>query len=663
VKIFSGKLWLVIIPVLILGLGWACGGGNGNSSSSSSPNAPSNIQAITPFSSQVDLIWTDNSDNEFGFKIERKTGAEGTYSQIGTVLAEVTIYQDTGLACETTYYYRVLATNEAGDSGYSNEADVTMGTCPITVPAAPSDLTAAIISSSQINLSWTDNSNNEDGFKIERKTGSGGTYTQVGTVVANAFLYQSTGLPCATTYYYRVRANNAAGDSGYSNETNATTSACPLIAPTAPSGLTATVVSANQIDLSWTDNSNNEDGFKIERKSGAGGTYTQVGIVGPVAMAYSDTGLTCDITYFYRIRAYNSAGDSGYAHEVFSKLTCPLTAPTAPSSLTSTVISYSRINIYWVDNSNNEDGFKIERKTGSGGTYSLIYTTTFNITSYLDTGLAPDNTYYYQVYAYNSTANSGYSNEKNATTQSFSIQMASIPTGCFNMGDAFNEGNSDELPVHNVCISAFHINVYEVTNEEYKACVDVGSCTVPQNSSSYTRSSYYGNATYDNYPVIYVDWGQAKVFCQWTGGRLPTEAEWEYAARGGLASKRYPWGNNAPTCILGAADGAQHDSCSPDDTIMVGSFAPNGYGLDDMAGNVWEWVSDLYDGAYYSSSPSQDPQGPSWGSYRAIRGSSWYNSAYDLGSMPPTATHLRVAERYYYTPTLPNSSIGFRCAK
>jgi len=232
-------------------------------------------------------------------------------------------------------------------------------------------------------------------------------------------------------------------------------------------------------------------------------------------------------------------------------------------------------------------------------------------------------------------------------------QMTSIPAGCFNMGDAFNEGGSEERPVHNVCISAFQMNVYEVTNAQYKACVDAGSCTAPGSSSSYTRSSYYGNAIYDNYPVIYVDWSQSKAFCQWTGGRLPTEAEWEYAARGGLAGKRYPWGDDSPTCTLGANNGSQYDSCSPDDTIAMGSFAPNGYGLYDMAGNVWEWVNDWYDSAYYSTSPTQDPQGPSSGSYRVLRGGCWDN----------VTVYLRASFRGYYNPTNQNGSYGFRCCQ
>ncbi len=183
---------------------------------------------------------------------------------------------------------------------------------PITVPVSPSGLIATAISSSQINLSWTDNSNNETGFKIERKTGINGTYLQVASTGANIATYSDTGLTAGTTYYYRVRAYNSKGDSAYSNEANAVTTASP---PTSPSGLMATAISSSRIDLSWTDNSDNETGFKIERKTGINGTYLQVASTGPNIATYSDIGLAAATTYYYRVKAYNSAGDSAYSNE------------------------------------------------------------------------------------------------------------------------------------------------------------------------------------------------------------------------------------------------------------------------------------------------------------------------------------------------------------
>ena len=228
--------------------------------------------------------------------------------------------------------------------------------------------------------------------------------------------------------------------------------------------------------------------------------------------------------------------------------------------------------------------------------------------------------------------------------------MAQIPAGCFDMGDAFSEGGPDELPVHNVCISAFEMDVHEVTNAEYRQCVTFGGCTAPSDSSSHTRPTYYGDPAYDDFPVIWVDWYKAEDYCTWAEKRLPTEAEWEYAARGGLAGKRYPWGDT-----ISGTDANYWDSGDPwdNDTSEVEYYGPNGYGLYDMAGNVWEWVNDWYQEDYYTVSPPNDPPGPGSGTDRVLRGGSW-NSNSD---------YLRVANRDYDLPDNETDFLGFRCAR
>jgi len=228
--------------------------------------------------------------------------------------------------------------------------------------------------------------------------------------------------------------------------------------------------------------------------------------------------------------------------------------------------------------------------------------------------------------------------------------MAEIPGGCFDMGDAFAEGEQDELPVHDVCISAFEMDVHEVTNAEYAECVVGEGCSAPYYSSSYTRPAYYGNPAYADFPVIWVDWYQADYYCSWAGKRLPTEAEWEYAARGGLAGKRYPWGDT-----ISGADANYWNSGDlwDNDTSEVEYYAANGYGLYDMAGNVIEWVNDWYQGDYYSVSPPNDPPGPATGSDPVLRGGEWGFSTYTL----------RVAYRASYYPDSGSGYFGFRCAR
>ncbi len=185
----------------------------------------------------------------------------------------------------------------------------------ITVPDAPSGLSALAVSQSQIDLYWTDNSDNEDGFKIERKTGSGGTWSQITTVSADNTYYSSTGLNYNTSYYYRVRAYNSAGDSSYSNEADDTTFDIP---PLPPASLFSFPFSGTRIDLSWTDVSGNETGFAVERKAGIAGTWAEITTLPANTTFYSDTGLTPVTTYFYRASAYNDYGISPYSNETSS---------------------------------------------------------------------------------------------------------------------------------------------------------------------------------------------------------------------------------------------------------------------------------------------------------------------------------------------------------
>jgi subtilisin family serine protease len=182
-------------------------------------------------------------------------------------------------------------------------------------PLAPANLTATAISSSQINLAWTDSDNTETGFKIERCTGVDCTnFAPVATVGANVTTYANTGLTASTSYSYRVQAYNTAGSSGYSIIASAMTQAAPAL-PAAPTNLVAVVVSRSQINLTWTDNATNETGFKIERCKGATCTnFTQIGTVGANITGYSSTGLSANTAYRYRVRAYNVSGNSAYSN-------------------------------------------------------------------------------------------------------------------------------------------------------------------------------------------------------------------------------------------------------------------------------------------------------------------------------------------------------------
>ena len=238
-------------------------------------------------------------------------------------------------------------------------------------------------------------------------------------------------------------------------------------------------------------------------------------------------------------------------------------------------------------------------------------------------------------------------------------EMVLIPSGSFEMGDHFNEGvgktalgdelKFDELPVHEVTLDEFYIDIYEVTVGQFKQFV---------NQSGYNYSGKWDKVEKslpgDEYPMSSVNWNDAVAYATWAGKRLPTEAEWEYAARGGLVGKRYPWGDEI------SHDNANYSGTGGKDKwsgyAPVGSFEANGYGLYDMAGNLREWCADWYDSDYYSKSPAKNPLGPdsqTRAGYRVMRG----------GFYGEFAAYQRVAFRTAPEPDGDGRShyVGFRC--
>ena len=239
-----------------------------------------------------------------------------------------------------------------------------------------------------------------------------------------------------------------------------------------------------------------------------------------------------------------------------------------------------------------------------------------------------------------------------------------IPAGEFQMGGADDTAEIDEHPVHPVHVDAFYIDKYEVTNAQYKKFVDAnpqwqkGSILPKYHNGNYLKS-WQGNnypPGRENHPVVYVSWYAAMAYAKWKGKRLPTEAEWERAARGGLVGAKYSWGDEIdPT--MGNYGGELGD------TQPVGSYPPNAYGLYDMTGNVMEWCLDAYDEGFYNHSPPRNPiaGGPlvdivnnflSVTNLRVVRSGCWYN----------VPLHVRVADRYGTTPDDASKGRGVRCA-
>src|SRR5881409_3258636 len=361
---------------------------------------PSGLAAAAVSSSQINLSWTAPTDNGgsaiTGYKVERSTDGGTTWSTlVANTGSSTTTYSDTGVTHTTTYTYRVSAINSIGTSPPSNTASATT---PIASPSPPTGLAATAVSSSQIGLTWTGPTDNGGavitGYKIERSTDGGITWT---TLVANtgstSTAYSDIGLAHTTAYTYRVSAINSVGTGSPSATASSTTLS---VAPSSPTGLTATASSSSsQINLSWTAPADNGGsaitGYKIERSTDGGTTWSVlVANTGSAATSYSDTGLTHTTSYAYRISAINSVGTSSTSST--ASATTLAVAPSTPTGLTATAASSSQISLSWTAPNNGGStitGYKIERSTDSGTTWStLVVNTGSTATTYSDTGLA-----------------------------------------------------------------------------------------------------------------------------------------------------------------------------------------------------------------------------------------------------------------------------------
>ena len=389
--------------------------GTSTVTTTSAPIAPSGLAGTTVSKTEIDLTWVDNSDDETGFKIDRATNSSFTtgLTTFTIATANTTSYSDTGVSADTQYWYRVRSYDSHGSS--ANSASINK----ISDLNDPTNVTATVVSNTQVNVTWTDNSTHENSYIVVRTPDDGGQpdmntadWAMFSAGGANTTSYNDTTATTDQNYWYGVFAwiypTEVASAIIWDNV---------ITLPAAPSSLAVVATGAMHVDLSWTNNSSTETGFAIFRApdvSGSPGTFTQIGSVGSAPPSYSDTSVAPETKYWYEVTAVNGTGSSGYSNQVSQT-----TAIAAPSSLTATTISTSEIDLGWIDNSSDEDGYSIERAPDAGGvpgTFSQIGTVGANVTTYADTTASAETTYWYRVQAYKGSSYGDYSSNVSAPT-------------------------------------------------------------------------------------------------------------------------------------------------------------------------------------------------------------------------------------------------------
>jgi titin len=365
----------------------------------SQPKAPSGTDAIPMQSDRIDIFWSDNSKNEGGFRVERSTNGGASWVTASVLPANSGALVDEGRTSEQRVCYRVIAMGQNGGA-----ASAPSPTDCTTAPAAPSEMIAEMVDPHIVDLAWKDNSRIEDGYYLTRFTQENqGDETLIAQPPANATSYRDAGLTTGKTYHYRVRAKK---DGGFGSHSNIAKAGIPPGPPVPPSGMDAVAVGGGIVTLKWTDNSTDEEGFRVERASSAGGTWETFRSLPPNYTVTSDAQRPMEEPACYRVIAISSSGSSDP-----SNVDCA-TTPAAPSNLTAGAVGESTVDLTWSDNSGVEDGYEVLRNSAAVAVLGA------NATSYQDVGLMTNATYQYRVRARKLDGFSAYSDPVTVITAS-----------------------------------------------------------------------------------------------------------------------------------------------------------------------------------------------------------------------------------------------------
>lgn len=616
-----------------------------------------NIEDLAPHSIQIDsahlfeksFSWECDSDEVEIFIIDRKKDNSSWIENYASVNGDTFEWTDTLISLNADYNYRFTSQFD------KNTAPSDVVDYKATIPA-PSNLEIEEISESRYKLTWKDNSIGEQGFSIDKSI-DGEWKENYAILEANTEQFTDSSLFTSRSLDLKYRLRAFYGDT-YSGEKIISANADL----SSPLGLVIDFKNLEQIQLRWVDRSDGEQGYKIDRKIGTNPWEEEIGITESNTATYVDENFELNQNIKYRVYAFSDDYISG---KIENNVT---TLITAPSEVELIPVSLSELEISWKDNTNREQGFKIDRKVDDGSWQTSYAQVGENITSYKDEVDLLNHNYSYRVYTYYNEQTSA-KTEKSIDGLNIEIEMVLVEGGTFNMGCTSEQNNcdEDELPTHEVTLDNYFISKYEVTNSQYADFLNLIDC----NSDGTYNDDDYGNVRYieitdtecqidyidgefksapgkENYPVIEVSWYGANAFARSNGGHLPTEAQWEYAARGGNQSQGYIYSGSSSLNDVG-----WYSINSDNHSHEVGIKQPNELGIHDMSGNVWEWCQDWYDDNYYEVSPQNNPQGPSVGSHKVIRGGSW---AY--------LSHIcRVANRNENNLNVTYNNYGFRIVR
>jgi hypothetical protein len=380
------------------------------------PLTPTDIYASSITKNSATIKWSDNSSNEYGFEIYSSLTETENFIKIGTTPANVTEFTNTSLVPNTTYYYKVLSFNGDGNSDSSDVFSLT--TLPLQIPLAPTGLKAVNPDITQILVEWTDNSDNEESFELEKSEGDADHFKLLSKTSQNHTSFLDKNI-ISNINYYRVRSINSDGASGYSDTILVAFEIVDL--PDAPTRLNIVSVGYDKTTLRWKDNSLNENGFEIERHGPDDASTINYFSVTANDSMFIDTRLSMSSEYTYFVRSFNNSGFSGYSNKVTIN-TLSIDPPVAPTELKTVEVTQNSVTIEWEDNSNNEAAYYVKRSlAGDTNNFKLIALNA-NVTHYTDSELTPGTNYIYSVFASNKAGNSPVSNLTVGYTLSISIE-------------------------------------------------------------------------------------------------------------------------------------------------------------------------------------------------------------------------------------------------